>query len=101
MVKLPVPRNALGNVDLRLEAMDAGVGRVRLSHDSADAASDPLRNEQLGVAHRHAAVLVAADDRSHIQGTRVLVKLEVPVNLWLKQNIVFAFFLIYLHWSVT
>lgn len=58
MVQVSILGNALSNIDLGLETIDACVGSVGLGHDTADATSDSLSEEQLLVCDLNTSVLV-------------------------------------------
>lgn len=62
MGQISVLCDALGDVNLGLEAIDACVGRIGLSHNTADATSDHLCYEKLLISDLNTTVLIAASD---------------------------------------
>lgn len=77
MLQLSSLCNAFSDVDLTLEAGDARVGSVWLSHYTADTASDLLSVEELLVCNLHSAVLVAACSNRLVTGIFVFIQLKV------------------------
>jgi hypothetical protein len=62
MGQVSVLSYALSNVDLGLETIDASIGCIWVSHDTADATSDLLGCEELLISDLNTAVLVATSN---------------------------------------
>ena len=99
MLELAILGDSLGNINLRLETVDAGVGCIWVSHHSADATPDLLGDEELLISDLDTSVFVDASHSDVILVFRV-VKVEslvVSVYFWLEQHVLFLFLLVNLH----
>jgi hypothetical protein len=59
MVQVSILGDALCNIDLGLETIDACIGSVGLGHHTADTTSDSLCEEQLLISNLNTSMLVA------------------------------------------
>ncbi len=96
-------RDALRDVNLRLETINAGVGCIGFGHYTADATTDTLRCEKFCVGYLDTAVFVAACD-SDVVVVLVGVELErlilLSVDFWFEQHVIlFVFLLVDYHFS--
>jgi hypothetical protein len=89
-------RDALSDVDLGLETIDASIGCVWLCHYTANATPDTLRCEKFWVSYLNTAVFVAACD-SDIIVVLVIVEfksLVLSVDFRFEQHVILFVFLL-------
>ena len=95
MGQVSVLSYALSDIDLRLETIDASIGCIWVSHDTADATSDLLGSEELLICHLDTAMLISTRNSDVVLITcGVKVKcVVVSIDFWFEQHVICVLFL--------